>query len=180
MKRKRGKVSYQLSHNEFKEKQIKHNNNIVFVLENFEHIENIGSAFRLADAFNIKKIYIVSNKEININKIKKTSRNTEKYVPYEIVSTIEIALEKIKDMNYTPFCVEICSDSEPLRNVDFSKYFGVALILGNENFGVSERALKLIDNKIHIDMYGNNSSMNVSTALAITVYKVSEDRFKKI
>ena len=96
-------MSYQLSHNEFKEKQIKHNNNIVFVLENFEHIENIGSAFRLADAFNIKKIYIVSNNEININKIKKTSRNTEKYVPYEIVSTIEIALEKIKDMNYTPF-----------------------------------------------------------------------------
>ena len=171
-------MSYQLSHSEFKEKQTKHDNNIVFVLENFEHIENIGSAFRLADAFNIKKIFIVSNTEINMNKIKKTSRNTEKYVPFEIVTTIEIALEKIKDMNYSPFCVEICSDSEPLRKIDFSKFFGVALILGNENFGVSEEALKLIDKKVHIDMYGNNSSMNVSIALAITVYKVSEDKLK--
>ena len=52
----------QLTHSEFKENQKKFQPNIVLILENLEHNENIGSAFRLADAFNVKKIYIVTNR----------------------------------------------------------------------------------------------------------------------
>ncbi|HIT16965.1 MAG TPA: hypothetical protein IAD04_01115 [Candidatus Caccosoma faecigallinarum] len=43
------------------------------ILENLEHNENIGSAFRLADAFNVKKIYIVTDRELNFRKIEKTA-----------------------------------------------------------------------------------------------------------
>ena len=55
--------------------------NIVLILENFEHKENIGSAFRLADAFNCSKIYIISNdSNINFKKIEKTARNCNETV----------------------------------------------------------------------------------------------------
>lgn len=45
----------QLMHKEFKQRQNKANLNIGLILENIEHDENIGSAFRLADAFCVKK-----------------------------------------------------------------------------------------------------------------------------
>lgn len=166
----------QLTHEEFKQKQLKIKNNIIFVLENFEHEENIGSAFRLADSFNISKIIIINKNKIQMKKIEKTARNCEKYIPYEIVDTTENAFNILTKSNFVPICVEICNESKSLRSVDFSKYEkGIALIMGNEKHGVSQEALNMAKCCVHIDMYGNNSSMNVSTALAIVTYKVSED-----
>ncbi len=55
-------MSKQLNHEEFKTIQKHFKPNIVLILEIFEHEENIGSAFRLADAFNVDKIYVVTEK----------------------------------------------------------------------------------------------------------------------
>lgn len=66
--------------------------------------------------------------------------------------------------------------------MDFGSFKKVALIVGNEKHGVSENFLEQVPLTCHIEMYGKNSSMNVSTSLAIAVYKVSEDllRLNKI
>ena len=42
-------------------------------------------------------------------------------------------------------------------------------IIGNEEKGVSQDVLDVVDDSLHIDMYGNNSSMNVSVATGIAV-----------
>lgn len=168
-------MSKQLDHDEFKKIQKKFSPNIVLVLENFEHEENIGSAFRLADAFNVKKIFIVSNKELDTHKIEKTARNCSKTTAYEILPTTEQAISIVKNFGFEPISVEICDDSISLRDCDFSQFDGVALIMGNEKYGVSQYALDNSTNRVHIDMFGNNSSMNVSTALAIALYKCNED-----
>lgn len=165
----------QLNHYEFKEKQKQNANNIIFVLENFEHTENIGSAFRLADAFNIEKIIIICNRDIDLKRIQKTSRNCEKYVPYSIYNNSADALNEIYNIGYTPVNIEITSTSKPLREENFAKIKKVALIVGNEKKGISNEILEKVPLSYHIDMYGNNSSMNVSTSLAIAAYKVSED-----
>lgn len=168
-------MSKQLNHVEFKAQQKHFKPNIILILENLEHEENIGSAFRLADAFNVEKILIVTNKNVDNKKIEKTARNCSKTVPHQFFPTIEEAFFCIEKGNYTPICVEICDDSKPLRNLDFAKYSKIALILGNEKYGVSQYALDNSKLHTHIDMYGNNSSLNVSTALAITLYKCCED-----
>lgn len=168
----------QLEHYEFKEIQKQNSNDIIFVLDNLEHEENIGSAFRLADAFNIKKIIIISSKNLELKKIQKTARNCEKTIAYSVCQTPEEALKEIQELDFTPVNVEITSTSRPLRDFDFSKLKKVALIVGNEKSGVDERLLKEVPLSCHIEMYGNNSSMNVSTSLAIATYKVSEDLLK--
>lgn len=169
----------QLNHYEFKEKQNHNCNDIIFVLDNFEHEENIGSAFRLADAFNIKKIIIISNKEVDTKKIQKTARNCEQYIPFSIHKYSRDALDEIHKMNFIPVNIEITSTSKPLREINFAKIKKVALILGNEKHGVSDEILEQVPLSCHIEMYGNNSSMNVATSLAIATYKVSEDLLSK-
>jgi len=150
-------------------------NNMIFVLDNLSFQENIGSAFRLADCFNIDEIIIIS-KTINFKKIEKTARGCNKFIKYTLVETPQEALNIIKEYNYTPFNVEITSQSVPLREIDFTKHKGVALIVGNEQMGVSEEFLNKVENSIHIEMYGNNSSINVATSLAIVAYHVSESK----
>ena len=172
-------MQHQLNHSEFKERQSKRKNNIIFILENLEHMENIGSCFRLADAFFIDKIIIVSNKIEFNKKLKKTARNCEKTVDFFVVDDIARALDYIKKEGYMPFNLEITSTSVPLRNVDFSTYNKVALIVGNEKKGIEEKTLNLVKDSVHIDMYGKNSSMNVITALSIATYKISEDFLSK-
>ena len=169
----------QLDHSEFKQNQPKNKNNIIFILENFEHMENIGSALRLADAFNIDKVIIVEDNIINEEKIKKTARNCDKTVNYSVVEKIDDALEEIELKGYTPINIEITSTSRPLRTVNFAQYGKIALIVGNERHGISEHTLERVPLSAHIEMYGNNSSMNVSTALAIATYQASEDLLSK-
>lgn len=170
-------MQHQLNHSEFKERQSKRKNNIIFILENLEHMENIGSCFRLADAFNIDKIIIISNKIEFNEKVRKTARNCDKTVDFLVFDDTLEAIKHIKKEGYQPFNLEITSTSTALRNIDFSHYDKVALIVGNEKRGIEENTLKFVKNSVHIDMYGNNSSMNVITALSIATYKISEDFF---
>lgn len=165
----------QLNHYEFKEKQVNKKNNIIFVLENLEHMENLGSSFRLADAFNIDSIIIVTNRKLDFGKIHKTSRSCEHHIPYQIVNSPIEAIQLVKDKDYIPVNIEITSTSKALSKINFSKMKRVALIVGNENYGISQEMLKLVETSAHIEMYGNNSSLNVSTALAIATYHISEN-----
>ena len=50
----------------------------------------------------------------------------------------------------------------------------MGLILGDENFGVSEFVLEQCDAVVHINMYGNNSSMNVAQATSIALYEFTK------
>lgn len=164
----------QLMHKEFKQRQIKANFNIGLILENIEHDENIGSAFRLADAFCVKKIFIVSNRQFNAKKIEKTARNCTNTVPYQVFESVQDAISEATKMGQTVISVELCDESVPLRDFDVSAFDGVALLVGNERAGVSQTALDLSKAAVHIDMFGNNSSLNVATALAIALYGVTE------
>lgn len=165
----------QLTHYEFKQMQKSNKNDIIFVLDNLEHDENIGSAFRIADAFNIAKIIIIKNGEIDLKKLQKTARSCQKNVDYSIYDNATDALNEITTLGFTPINIEITSTSVPLRAVNFSDIGKVALIVGNERYGVSDEILQQVPLSCHIEMYGNNSSMNVSTSLAIAAYKASED-----
>lgn len=170
----------QLSHLEFKKVQKVFKSSVILILENLQHWQNIGSAFRLADAFNVEEIIIVNEDDkLEIDKIKKTARSTDKFVKYQIVNSTEKAIKAVSDKNYTTFALEITSDSKPLREYNFSNYSAIALIIGNEKSGVKPQTLLNVENTVHIDMFGNNSSMNVATALAISLYKISEDYFNK-
>lgn len=170
-------MSKQLNHEEFKKTQKKFDPKVVLILENLEHDENIGSAFRLADAFNVSKIYVVTDKFLEMKKVEKTARNCSKTIPYEIISSTDKAISAVREDSYTPISVEICDDSVPLRDCNFANFDKVALLVGNERHGVSETALNSCDLSVHIDMFGVNSSLNVSTALGIALYKCVEDRF---
>ncbi|WP_400079112.1 TrmH family RNA methyltransferase [Winogradskyella sp. R77965] len=162
----------QLTHYTTNFKKQKHP--ITLVCDNISNAPNIGSLFRIADAFSIEEL-ILCGKNISLGKrMTKTSRSTEKYVNHRIEKSIKTVITDLKAKNYFLIALEITKNSQELNQFTLNTKLPIALILGDENFGVSEDILNQSDAIVHINMYGNNSSMNVVQATSITLYELTK------
>lgn len=147
---------------------------ILLVCDNVTNAPNLGSLFRISDAFGVEKL-ILCGESISIGrKLTKTSRATEKVVNYEIYADASNVVEELKNSGYQIISLEITSTSNPIHTMKFSAEKPIALVVGEENFGVSEAILNTSDAIIHIDMYGQNSSMNVVQATNIALYEMTK------
>jgi tRNA G18 (ribose-2'-O)-methylase SpoU len=165
-------TNIQLNHQQHQVTSIKYP--VCLLLNDFEFPANIGSIFRIADAFGIEKIYLTGTSPLPPNrKMMRTSRATEKFVPYEYKENAEAVVNKLKLQGYRITSLEITSSSTDIRQIVLSKEDKVCLILGSENEGVNTRLLTLSDETIHIPMLGENSSINVASACAIAVFEIT-------
>ena len=147
---------------------------IIVICENVNNAPNIGSLFRICDAFGVSKIIFCGEQlPIPSRKMLKTSRSTEKYVSYEQNASINDVLSELKKTHYL-IALEITDTSIPVHELMLENKKPIALIIGDENFGVSENTLKSVNNTIHINMFGKNSSMNVVQATNIALYEITK------
>jgi len=147
---------------------------IIVICDNVTNAPNIGSLFRIADAFGIEEL-VFCGSDIPLGKrMTKTSRSTEKYVTHSINENIETQIQALKAKNYYLIALEITENSQDLSTFKLQTHQPIALILGDENFGVSEPLLKSVDAIAHINMFGNNSSMNVVQATSIALYEITK------
>lgn len=148
---------------------------ITVVCDSIYFQENIGSVFRLCDAFGVKKIILFGKKLIfSERKINKTSRSTHKYLHYEIIYEKEILIDQLKNNFQQIIGIEITNNSIPLTNFEFDSSKETAIVIGSEVFGISENILNFCNHVVHIPMFGTNSSMNVTHALSIVLYTFTQ------
>lgn len=147
---------------------------IVIICDNISNATNIGSLFRTADAFGAEKIVFCGN-DINLSrKTTKASRSTEKAVSFDLNCDILKVINHYKKANYQIIALEITTKSAALNTYVFEIDKPVAIVIGDENFGVTENVLNLCDISLHIEMYGQNSSMNVVQATSIALYEITK------
>lgn len=161
----------QLSHGQskFKKQQFP----IILVCDNVTNAPNIGSLFRIADTFGVEEL-IFCGEHIPVGRrMTKTSRSTEKYIKYRVESDVLSVVVEFKNLNYLLVSLEISEQSLPLHQFNFKLDKPIVLIIGDENFGISEAILKASNAILHINMYGENSSMNVVQATGIALYEIT-------
>jgi len=123
------------------------------VCENVNNAPNIGSLFRTADAFGVEKL-IFCGENISLGrKMTKTSRATEKSVNFEIKPNAIEVVSELKESGSFIIALEITTTSEALVNYTVPKDKALVLIIGDENFGVSEDLLNLSDAIITVTLY---------------------------
>jgi len=143
---------------------------LYFILENIYDTYNIGGLFRLADALAIEKIYLCGEMEVPPNsRIKKASIGTYKVVNWEYKKSAKEAIEELKKFQTISIvAIEQRPTSISYQKADYS--LPLALILGNESYGVTKETLKLADQIVEIPMWGINKSLNVIVSAAIVSY----------
>jgi len=147
---------------------------IILVCDNVSNASNIGSLFRIADAFGIEKIIFCGQHIPLGRKMTKTSRATEKFVNFKTNVSVSEVVSSLKKEEYNIVSLEVTNNSLPINSFQFSKEKSIALIVGDENFGISEDILNISDAIIHINMFGQNSSMNVVQATNIALYEITK------
>lgn len=148
---------------------------VVLLLDNITGEANLGSIFRLADAFNIEKlIFTGTPPNLKSNRLKKTSRNTHQSLNFEIREDSLESAQFLKDQDFLIYALEITSGSFPIHKFEYEQKKPICLVLGNENSGINEELLQLCHKSLHINMYGKNSSMNVAQAAGIALYEITK------
>lgn len=148
---------------------------VVLVLEGISSPANLGSFFRLGDAFGVEKLIICeSTVDLQSNRLKRTARATVKNVHFEERENSEAVCRALKVAGYKIVAIEVASGSIPVEEHNLQKTDKVALVLGNESLGIKKEILEMADNILHINMFGENSSMNVTHAAAIALFEITK------
>lgn len=103
--------------------------------------------------------------------IKKTSLGAEDSVNWHREQDIKPVIAKLKKRGYTIVALE-----QTPASINLSEYTSppkVALIVGNEIEGLPDNVQKLADVIVEIPLLGKKESLNVASAAAIALYKLS-------
>jgi 23S rRNA (guanosine2251-2'-O)-methyltransferase len=144
---------------------------LVLVLDNVRSMNNVGSAFRTADSFNIEKLYLVGITATPPNReITKTALGADESVEWQHFSDILELIYKLKKDGFTVCAIEQVENSTKLNDFMPDKNKKYAFIFGNEVFGVNEEAVDNADLCIEIPQFGTKHSLNISVTLGITCW----------
>jgi len=167
----------QLEHSETNTETTNHH--IVVVGENIHSPENVGSIFRICDALGVQKLYLTGvSPKLDNRKVKKTSRSTHEYLASEHLVETNTVINKYKEKGFHCLGLEITSASSPIHQYSFEDKGKILLVIGSERNGIQADILEHLDDAVHIPMFGNNSSMNVATALGIGLYEIVRQSLK--
>jgi len=159
--------------------------NISLILENVRSVYNVGSIFRTAEAFGVKRIILVGYSGIMIPisskdnrptvlhpKLSKTALGTEKIIPFKHFWATKKAIQHLRNQNGHPkiIALEQTEKSKSIFSFKYNNNFPLAIIVGNEKIGVSKQALKLADEIVEIPMFGKHNSLNVSVATSLFIF----------
>jgi len=145
---------------------------MVLVLDNIRSMNNVGSAFRTADAFLIKKIYLCGitgrppHREIN-----KTALGATDSVSWEYFENSLEIISHLKQIGYTIVAIEQVDQGIQLQKFT-PEQKKLALVFGNEISGIGDEIIKTADKVIEIPQYGTKHSLNISVSIGIVIWDV--------
>jgi tRNA (guanosine-2'-O-)-methyltransferase len=141
--------------------------------ENLHKPRNFSAIVRNCDAVGINEMH-VSPGENNHRKHWRTSQGAEKWVYIRIHNSPERTCTYLKSNGFRLVAAHLSDAAVDYRDVDYTQ--PIALVLGSELFGVSDRILNHVDQQISIPMMGVTQSLNVSVACAIVLYEAQRQR----
>ena len=127
-------------------------------LEGLRSAHNIGSILRTVEAFRLGPVYFsTSTPFADHPKVIKTAMGTASHVPCE--------RKNLEDLPKPLIALETVEGAPSLFDFTFPKAF--TLLLGNEEYGLSKKAIERADHVVKISLLGSKNSLNVACAFAI-------------
>jgi tRNA G18 (ribose-2'-O)-methylase SpoU len=139
----------------------------VIITDNFSTPENIGHIIRLAANVGALKVVVLRSENLRKSKIKKTAGTAIDHIPL-VFSETDRLQEHIPE-DYTFTALETAEGAKNIFNTSLPDK--LALVLGNEKYGISDSLLKLCNLKVYIPMPGTVKSMNVTHAASVCLFE---------
>jgi tRNA (guanosine-2'-O-)-methyltransferase len=143
---------------------------LTIVLENVFDPHNISAVMRTCDAVGIQDVYILNNRIPPHKKWgNKSSSTASQWLTIHQFTDIEECFKKIRKKYQKVYASHLGENSVDVYKMNLTE--SVALIFGNETFGVSDEIRKYADGDFIIPQVGIIKSLNISVACAVTLYE---------
>ncbi len=149
---------------------------LILVLDNVRSLNNVGSAFRTADAFLIEEILLCGVTGTPPNKeIEKTALGATATVTWKHFKTTLEAVDYLKQKEFTVFAIEQATKSIALTDFKPSQQ-KIALVFGNEVYGVEQEVIDTCEAVIEIPQAGTKHSLNISVSVGIVLWELMREK----
>jgi len=150
---------------------------LIIVLDNIRSLNNIGSVFRTADAFLIKKIYLCGITAQPPHKdIQKTALGATDSVEWEYAADTKLVVEQLQKDGIAVCAIEQAEDAYMLSDFIPKPETTYAVVFGNEVKGVQQEVVTASDAVIEIPQFGTKHSLNISVSCGVVIW----DLFSKL
>lgn len=150
---------------------------LVVVLDHIRSLNNVGSVFRTADAFRVKKIVLCGITAVPPDpEIHKTALGAENSVEWQYYNDTKEAVLELQSKDYIVLAIEQVKGSMMLDTLVLDKNKKYAVVLGNEVKGVQQEVVDICNGCVELPQYGTKHSLNVSVTAGIVIW----DFFKQL
>ena len=158
---------------------------IVLVAHNLRSVHNVGSLLRSGEVFAIDKVWVTGftpyptypgdEREAKLQakqtrRMARAAAGAEQTMPLEHHPDVHALLGTLREAGYAVAGLEI--DPAAIAIADYPPEQNVALLLGDEVFGIDPALREACDVLLQIPMYGQKFSLNVSVAAGVALYSL--------
>lgn len=150
------------------------NNPFIVILDHIEDPHNFGAIIRTCEALGVDGIIIPKDRSVEVNStVMKTSAGALNNVKICKVTNLNRTIDYLKEKGLWIIGSDM-TDSMSYIELDYN--FPLALIIGNEGFGIGRLIREKCDYVVNIPMKGKINSLNASVAAGILISEIVEKR----
>ncbi len=147
---------------------------LTVVMENIHDPHNVSAVLRSCDAVGVLQVELLYTVEKFPRIGKKSSSSASKWIQRRLHRSVDDCYRALRAEGFRICATHLTGDAVGLYDLDLTGK--IALVFGNEHRGVSEEAAAKADVNFHIPMVGMIQSLNVSVAVAVSLYEAYRQR----
>lgn len=148
---------------------------IVVVLDHLRSPYNVGAILRSMECVGLHKVISLGyTPRLDSKQVKRSAMGCETLVEVIYEQDGAATVERLQTEGFQIYALETIVPSTSvfeLSPVLQEHQDNIALVVGNEEFGVDETIIGRADHLIHIPTFGVKNSLNVSIAFSIAIYQ---------
>ena len=147
---------------------------LTVLMEDVQIPRNLAALLRTYDAVGVLEAHAVWRAGGQLKISRPASGGTRKWVPVRKHRDLESAVAPLKERGFRILAAHPADRAVDYREVDYT--LPTAVLLGQEETGVTAQAVELADDLVVIPMMGMGLSLNVSVAAALILFEARRQR----
>lgn len=137
------------------------------VLDRLEDSFNMAAVLRTCEAMGVQEVHVVINPDAPFMPNSRVAQGCDKWLDVKQYKSFAECREHLKSRGFALYASAIREGAQSLYSLRFDSR--IAIIFGNERFGVSEDVLANVDGTFWIPMRGFSQSINISAAASACI-----------
>lgn len=152
--------------------------NFTVVLDRLEDTFNMAAVLRTCEGMGLQDVHVIRNPDAPFAPNSKVTQGCDKWLDLHVWGDFKSCAQKLQADGFRVLASAIQPGATSLFEIKFDQK--IAIVLGNERYGVSEEVLQHSNGTFWIPMRGFSQSMNISAAASACITRAISWRMEHL